>query len=83
MGLFPFRSASGGVMASLDEILALEAEKKAELLENEYIDFDPLQFGPAQLGMRSVMADAKGRLWDVSSRPWKMLYCPHGLMRIR
>ena len=66
-------------MASLDEILALESATREllhgkDLLPGDVID--PRHFEPQQLGLRTVMIDKNGRLWDVGTKPWKLVYCP-------
>lgn len=65
-------------MATLEEILALEARKKVELLSAREGDlFDPAQFNPAQLGLLPVMVDTFGRLWAVGPKSWKLISSPH------
>lgn len=61
-------------MASLEEIRVLEQSKKDELLRARRGDeFDPGHFEPQQLGLSPVMVDRAGRLWNVGSKPWKLL----------
>jgi hypothetical protein len=64
-------------MASLEEILSLQHEKRAALLDPATLELDPAQFEPYQLGLRYLMVDPVGRFWDVGTRPWRMIFDPH------
>lgn len=64
-------------VAELAKIKARHAALKTALLR-EHCDTFVIQDGVhlEQIGLRPVMCDALGRLWDVSTNPIKRIYPP-------
>lgn len=61
----------------LQAILDREAKLHADLLNPEITEIDmPEAFFLQQVGLRTVMVDPIGRLWDTTARPIKMIFDP-------
>lgn len=62
----------------LEELRAKEAKLRADIASPAITEVDiPRSFFPEQLGLREIMCDELGRLWDTSQRPTiKMIFDP-------
>lgn len=69
-------------MTPLEEIEERERKLRADLCDPGITEINlPEAFFLQQVGLRTVMADPIGRIWDVSASPIRMIFDPLFLTR--
>jgi hypothetical protein len=68
--------------AAMAEIRERERKFRADLCDPAVTEINlPRAFFHEQIGLRTIMVDPIGRLWDVGASPIKMIFDPFSLSR--
>lgn len=71
-------------MTSIDDILAVERKIREDLCDVGVTEIMvPRAFFKEQIGLRTIMCDQIGRIWDVADNPIRMIFDPFALTRKR
>lgn len=71
-----------GAGNTFTDLLAREAQLRADVRNPEITEIDmPPAFFKEQIGLRTIMADPIGRIWDVADNPIRMIFDPFSLSR--
>ena len=64
-------------VTTIEDLLAIERALREDLSNPRAKEITlPKGFFPSQIGLRDVMVDSIGRLWDTTASPIKMIFDP-------